>query len=129
MRNSLIFNTFTSTKRDRSGRTEKMIEDLPVLETHEGMDGNGRHQVQSRVAGRQSYHVCLHPMGQHDAMPGRRTPALGQQPGGKCYPAHHVGTQELSLLRQPRGGGQYVGGLFPAGNLQGTRRESQGLPE
>ena len=41
----------------------------------------------------------LYPVGQHDEMPGGRTPAFGQQPGGKCHPANYFGTQELSLLR------------------------------
>lgn len=67
--------------------------------SHENMDGNGRHQVQPQVTGWQSHHICLYPMGQHDAMPKRRTPAMGQQPGGKCHPAHHAGTKELPLLR------------------------------
>ena len=59
-------------------------------------------------------------MRQHDAMPRRRTPAMGQQPGGKCHLVHHVGTKESPLLRQPRGGRQHVCSLFPAGYLQGT---------
>ena len=54
------------------------------------------------------------------SMPGRRTPVMGQQPGGKCHPFHHAGTKELPLLRQPRGGRQHVCSLFPTGYLQGT---------
>ena len=72
--------------------------------SHEGMDGSGRRQVQPQVTGRQSHHICLYTMGQYDEVPGRRMSAVGQQPGGKCHPAHHVGAQELPLLRQPRGG-------------------------
>ena len=44
---------------------------------HESVDGNGRNQVQPQFPDRESHHVCLYPMGQHDGMSEGRTPALG----------------------------------------------------
>ena len=93
------------------------------------MDGNGRRQVQSQLPGRESRHVCLYPMGEHDGMSGGRTPALGQQSGRERHPADYPGKEELPLLRQPWGGGKYVGHLFFVGCLQGTRCKPKGVPE